>query len=85
MIRREMSHNQEELAEIIESRDNNLTAEQRVILDAVMAQINQGGNQFFFLDAPGTDLNVVFSIDYHRFSFTIDTLLLTMLGHLISF
>ena len=53
LIRREMSYDREELAELIESRDDNLTPEQRVVLEAVMGQINQGGNNFFFLDAPG--------------------------------
>ena len=57
-----MAYDPAMLAEVIETREDNLTTEQHAFLEAVMASVNEGGGKFFFLDAPGTATYTCFTM-----------------------
>ena len=53
LIRRELAYNSEELRDLIESRQANMTEEQRLAYSTVMDSVKRDSGHFIFLDAPG--------------------------------
>ena len=57
MMVRETTYNREEMAAVIETRQNSLTDEQATALDTIMGAVSSGQGGFIFLDAPGNNFS----------------------------
>ena len=53
LLEQELNYDREELAQLVEERQNCLTNEQQVVMDKVMTMVDSGEGGLLFLDAPG--------------------------------